>query len=138
MDPFADMHAIPSTKEEWESIKKELIESYRLEDKPETWTFVLSQIQGVTMPELQFSLPRIVAFYRRWKIAAVLQAEKAVYIQALEDKLRAELEARANEGTPSQEDGAGSVRDMPEGASDLPRGMQSMPEPSEGMVSNSQ
>lgn len=92
---------LPETKEEWEEVKRAFKEQYRVEDTPETWTFIISQLQNTKMPELEFSMDEVFKHYMRWKIAKVLQDEKTVYIKQLEDKLREHLKATEaqNEGT---------------------------------------
>lgn len=89
---------LPENKQEWESLKKYLLHEYKdMEDSPETWTFILSQIQGVKMPNLTMQTQVLYAYYKRWKIAKVLQDEKTVYIKQLEDKLREKIEALQSE-----------------------------------------
>lgn len=119
-DNAQEMFFIPETKEEWQGLKDFLIER-KLEDKPETWTFILSQLQGVQMPVLTMRLTLLIAAYKRWKIAAVLQAEKLVYLQELEAKLRDKLEevAKQNEGAPQQEEWTHPIGGMREGPSDI-------------------
>jgi hypothetical protein len=101
---------LPETKEQWLELKAILINTYGLIDEPQTWTLVLSKIQGVPMPELTMSFLTLVGHYKRWKIAGVLQAEKLVYIKQLEDRLT-ELEA---ENAKSQEQNEGHPGDMQE------------------------
>lgn len=128
------MAKLPENKQEWEIFKAEFIEM-GLEDAPETWTFVLSQLQNTKMPELQFDPKNVLAHYKRWKIAKVLQDEKAVYIAQLQDKLKAKLESlekeMSNEGASSQQAGAGPLR---EGAPDIQGDVPGLPEPSEAVV----
>lgn len=120
---------IPETKEEWEALKDLLIFDYGLEDKPETWTFVLSHLQGVKMPVLTILVRDIVDHYKRWKIAAVLQTEKMVYIEQLKDKLNKCMEAVASNGsTPSGEQ-------VQSGASDSEGIVPILPTPQENLVS---
>jgi hypothetical protein len=90
---------IPSTKEEWNLLKETLI-LCKVEDSPETWTFILSQLQGIKMPDLDYDIETLIAYYKRWKIAKVLQDEKAVYIEELQVKLKEKMEsfALANPG----------------------------------------
>jgi len=116
--------------------KKYLIEQKGLEDKPETWTFILSQLQGIKQPLLRGDMRELVAYYKRWKIAAVLQAEKLVYIQELNAKLealaRAQVEAKDDGTTPPQPD-TGS--DVLGGTSHTEGLLPPLPEPKKDVVS---
>lgn len=90
-EPYLEvkMH-LPKNKDEWEVIKQEFL-NLDLEDKPETWTFIISQLQNTKMPELSFDYETVLNHYKRWKIAEVLQKEKLVYIEQLKDKLKEAL-----------------------------------------------
>lgn len=81
------MTFLPETKEQWELIKEQFLTMKDIEDTPETWTFILSQLQGTKMPELMFDTDLVWHHYKRWKIATVLQNEKQVYIEQLKAKL---------------------------------------------------
>lgn len=120
---------LPETTKEWESIKKLFLKKKGIEDTPETWTFVISQLQGTKMPELEFDLEDIWKHYKRWKIAKVLQDEKMVYIAQLEAKLKSQIEAM-NEGISSH-------ADMREGSLDPERELSTMSATQEGMVQSS-
>ncbi len=84
---------LPETKKEWETIKKMFLKKFRVEDSPETWTFILSQLQNTKMPELEFKPEFVFAHYKRWKLTKILQDEKTVYIQALQTKLEEKIKA---------------------------------------------
>lgn len=84
---------LPENKEEWEVIKLKFAKLACLEDTPETWTFILSQLQNTKMPELTFDYTSVINHYKRWKIAEVLQKEKMIYLQQLQDKLKDKIEA---------------------------------------------
>lgn len=85
---------LPQTKAEWEKFKEYFLDAYQdVDDMPETWTFILSQLQGVKMPELDFDPYEIYRHFKRWKIAKVLQDEKIVYLAQLQDKLKEKIEA---------------------------------------------
>ena len=125
---------IPETKEEWEALKALLIEK-GLEDSPETWTFILSQLQGVKMPELSTTMSELTAHYKRWKIAKLLQDEKAVYLSQLQDKLKQKMEElikleKENEGASPSDISS----ELPVGAQHIPGDMQELSEAKEGMV----
>lgn len=90
------MRKLPETKQEWEKIKASFLKMKDVEDIPETWTFILSQLQGVKMPELEFDPKIIWAHYKRWKIAKVLQDEKTVYIAELQAKLKKLMEEQGD------------------------------------------
>lgn len=115
MDKFADSRIcpMPESKTEWEWLKDLFLNKFGVEDTPETWTFIISQIQNVKMPELTFMPETIHAHYKRWKIAKVLQDEKTVYITQLQDKLNALL-AKGDEVNGSLPDGT------PEPQSEVP------------------
>lgn len=127
---------IPDTLEKWEAIKKQFLEIYKVEDAPETWTFVLSQLQNVKMPELEFSAYDIWAHYKRWKIAKVLQDAKTVYIGELEAKLKEKLEALAKQE--AETNGSPSPAEHPEhmssGAFYSEGDVPALPTVKEGMV----
>lgn len=103
------MRMLPTTKEGWESVKRDFLKNFAVEDTPETWTFILSQLQNTKMPELEFDPALIWQHYMRWKIAKVLQDEKTVYIKQLEDKLREHLTA-----TEAQDEGTSLPADSSE------------------------
>lgn len=135
-DSNVSLRKIPETKEEWEEIKAEFILSCPdIEDSPETWTFILSQLQGVKMPELFFDYNVIYAYYKRWKIAKLLQDEKAVYIQELEVKLKDKFEALAKLQAEEQAlNGNGSSPELPSGTQDIRSSLQGVSEDEAGMV----
>jgi len=121
---------IPDTKEGWESLKAHLMQEHGLEDSPETWTFVLSQLQGVKMPQLIVNIIDIVNFYKRWKISEVLQKEKTIYIEALQSK----LEKAIKEAQEVAGEGATPSSDVPSG-SQQPEGIvQTLPDAKEVVV----
>lgn len=107
---------LPETKEEWEKLKHRFLSLPDVDDTPETWTFVLSHLQGIKMPAVYFDMQDVWLHYKRWKISKVLQDEKVVYIQMLQDKLNEKMKEMAkelgNEGIPS------SGEQMPSGSPD--------------------
>lgn len=96
---------LPETKEQWEKLKHKFLSLPDVEDSPETWTFVLSHLQGIKMPLIYFDMQDVWLHYKRWKIAKVLQDEKVVYIQALQakldEKMKEMIKELGSEGTPS-------------------------------------
>lgn len=129
------MQKLPETPEQWEKIKKEFIKKFRVEDTPETWTFLLSQLQNTKMPELEFDYTIVHNHYKRYKIAKLLQDEKQVYLKALQDKLEQKVKAfneqqgLVNEGTSPQ-----SGNDVSIGSHDIERVMSGLPETEAGLV----
>ena len=95
-------HKIPESKEEWEDVKTRFLNTFKLKDDPSTWTFILSQLQNVKMPELSFSPNSVFDHYKRFLIAKVLQDEKTVYIEELKRKLESAFnELKEANGTSS-------------------------------------
>lgn len=131
------MPKLPETKQEWEKIKKYFLSKHKIEDSPETWTFILSQLQNTKMPDLDFKYEVVFAHYKRWKIAKVLQDEKTVYIQELEAKLKAQMELMAQQGeghegaSPSEH-----TEHMPDGSHHFEGELPPLPDLEEGVVSN--
>jgi len=130
------MAKLPETPEQWEKIKKEFIKKFRVEDTPETWTFVLSQLQNTKMPELEFDYTNVYNHYKRYKIAEVLQKEKVVYLQELQSKLEEKVKAfneqqgLGDEGTSPRELGG----DVSGGSLDSQGILSGVPEAEAGMV----
>jgi hypothetical protein len=109
---------LPESKEEWAELKLYL--SKDIKDTPEDWLFILNQLQNTKMPEIQVNIEHLINSYRRWKIAAVLQDEKLVYMK----EIQAKLEQKAQEM--AKEDGA---TDVPEGTFDLERELSPVQSP---------
>lgn len=122
---------LPENKESWERIKR-LFLTLGVEDVPESWTFILSQLQNTKMPELMFNYINVFSYYKRWKIAKVIQDEKAVYIQLLEDKLKAHMDAIKSQG--DGENGASDIELLPIGAPDHQSELQPLQTDSETLV----
>lgn len=106
----AEFH-LPHTKEEYEIIKRTLIDKYGLIDEPQTWVFVISQIQNVKMPDLCGSYDSIVSHYKRWKIGAVLQDQKNIAIQAFEAILKEKTEQAIKELSEKEAHSVGGKED---------------------------
>jgi len=87
---------LPESKKEWEKIKT-TFKKKGIEDTPEAWTFVLSQLQNTKMPELKFSYENVIAHFKRFKIAKVLQDEKTVYLMELQRKAEEKIKALTEE-----------------------------------------
>lgn len=88
---------LPNSKEEWEVIKSIFLRDYGIIDEPQSWLFILSQIQNVKMPELSTSYQTITAYYKRWKIGAILQDQKTIELEKLNAILEEKVKALAKE-----------------------------------------
>lgn len=111
---------LPETKPEWDLVKQQFID-IGVEDQPESWTFILSQLQNTKMPDLEFDYTYVFNHYKRWKLAEVLQTEKMGYVEELQAKVEASLQAQREAQALQQQQDAeanGSSSPVSDGPSD--------------------
>jgi hypothetical protein len=87
---------LPQTPEEFDRIKKILIETYNLEDSPQVWYTVASHMASTHPAEIKRSYEALANIAKRMKINGILQDQKLLAEKALKDKME-ELAKKAAE-----------------------------------------
>lgn len=88
---------LPQTKEELESLKLILVHAFGLEDKPENWYRVSSELQATAPTSTHKSYRKLVNVARRIRSNEIAQNEKIIAGTAINAKLEATIKRLADE-----------------------------------------
>lgn len=115
---------LPETKEELERMRETLIQYFGVDEAPETWYTVYSEITGTCRTNMRRSLKELANVARRLHVNQIVQDHKVLASEAIRAKLEEKLkEVVSEEGS-----------DVREGASDIQGKLQTLREAPERMV----